>query len=247
MPRRMNTSTNLDSSAAMIKSQARAMCMPPPAAVPLSPQITGFSQSRMDVTMRCHPRWMVRATSPTMRSGAPSGLGGGSLRPLRRSAPVQKCRSPAPVRTTTRTLGSADASSNTTGISSRMYWVRALPASARLMVRRRMPPSSVRSRSSLTGHPSRQARWLSSSMTWFASQARSLAHHQCVEGDGALVFDHEGVDVELGHLARQVEGQALDLEDDVDQGLEVGLGSAPGAGEEREALDLAHHALGLGP
>ena len=49
------------------------------------------------------PVRIMRAASPVTRSGAPSGFGGGAARPARRSAPVQKCFSPAAVITTART------------------------------------------------------------------------------------------------------------------------------------------------
>ncbi len=45
----------------------------------------------------------------------------------------------------------------------------------------------------------------------------------------------------------EVDGQALDPQDHVDQGPKVGLRLAPYAGEEREALDLADHPGGFGP
>jgi hypothetical protein len=56
---------------------------------------------------RCAPVAIILMASPTMRSGAPSGLAGPWLpRSARRSAPVQKCR-PVAVSTTQRTFGSA--------------------------------------------------------------------------------------------------------------------------------------------
>src|SRR5581483_10195930 len=73
MPRRTKTEINLDSSAMTTRSQAKARCMPPPAAVPLTPAITGFSQSMIDCTSRPHPVRMTRAASPTMRSGEHHG------------------------------------------------------------------------------------------------------------------------------------------------------------------------------
>src|SRR5688572_22624270 len=53
------------------------------------------------------------------------------------------------------------------------------------MADRRAPPTSTY----LTGHPSRQARWMSSSVSWFAPQARSLGRHAeaAVEPDGLAV------------------------------------------------------------
>ena len=53
-PRRTNTWMMRASSAAMIRSHASASCMPPPAAVPLSAQITGFSQSRIAADQALH-------------------------------------------------------------------------------------------------------------------------------------------------------------------------------------------------
>ncbi len=111
MPRRTNTSMKVASSAASTRSQASARCIPPPAAVALTAAMTGFSQSRTAAIKRCQPVRIRRAASPTGRSGAPSGRGGpGSCD--RRSAPVQKPFSPAPVTTTARTARSADASSS---------------------------------------------------------------------------------------------------------------------------------------
>ena len=151
MPRRMKTSTNLASSAMTTRSHARARCMPPPAAVPLTPAMTGFSQSRMEVTRRCQPSRIMREASPTTLSGAPSGLGRGGRRPPRRSAPLQNALSPAAVMTTTRTNRSEDASSTQSAMRSRMNWVSALPASGRLRVIQQIPSSIRRVRSLPTG------------------------------------------------------------------------------------------------
>ena len=90
------------SSAMITRSQASARCIPPPAAVPFTPAITGFSQSRTDATSRWKPRWIIRPPSPTIISGAPGGFGEG-VRTSRRSAPVQNPFSPFPVMTTART------------------------------------------------------------------------------------------------------------------------------------------------
>ena len=76
----------------------------------------------------CAPR------RPTTRSGAPSGLGGGAARPVRRSAPVQKCFSPAAVRTIARTSNEPFASARCSIIRLRTAGVIALPASGRLSV-----------------------------------------------------------------------------------------------------------------
>ena len=51
-------------SAITTRSQASTRLAPPPAAVPFTAAITGFSQSRIDVTSRCQPRRTSRATSP---------------------------------------------------------------------------------------------------------------------------------------------------------------------------------------
>ena len=151
MPRRMKTSTNLASSAITTRSQASARCIPPPAAVPLTPAMTGFSQSRMEVTRPCQPSLIMRDASPTTLSGASSGFGRGGSRPPRRSAPVQKAFSPAAVMTTTRTNRSDEASRTQAAIWSRMNWVMAFPASGRLRVIQQMPSSIRRSRSSPAG------------------------------------------------------------------------------------------------
>jgi hypothetical protein len=127
--------------------------MPPPAAVPLTPAITGFSQSRIDVTTVCQPSMIMRAASPTTLSGASPGFGRGARWPPRRSAPVQKAVSPAPVMTTARTKRSDDASLTHSAMRSRMNWVSALPASGRLIVIQQIPSSIRRSRSVPTGSP----------------------------------------------------------------------------------------------
>ena len=66
----------------------------------LSAAITGFWQSWIDAMSVWNPERIISTAWPTTKSGAPSGRTGGSGR-TRRSAPVQKCRSPAPVSTTT--------------------------------------------------------------------------------------------------------------------------------------------------
>ena len=151
MPRRTKTSTNLASSAITTRSQASARCIPPPAAVPLTPAMTGFSQSRMEVTRLCQPSRIIRDASPTTFWGASSGFGRGGSWPPRRSAPEQKAFSPAAVMTTTRTNRSDDASRTHSAIWSRMNWVMAFPASGRLRMIQQMPSSTRRIRSSPAG------------------------------------------------------------------------------------------------
>ena len=141
---------NLASSAASTRSQARARCIPPPAAVAFTAAITGFSQSMTEETSRCQPVRMSRAASPTARAGAPSGRGNPGTA-ARRSAPVQKPFSPAPVSTTTLTPRSAEASSSQEMICSRIGVVMALPASGRLRVIQTTPSRTVRSTSGCSG------------------------------------------------------------------------------------------------
>ncbi len=86
----------------MTRSAASASIAPPPAAVPLSAAITGFWQSWIDSISRWKPVRIMWKAEPTTMSGAPSGFSGIGGR-IRRSEPVQKWRSPAPVSTTTRT------------------------------------------------------------------------------------------------------------------------------------------------
>ena len=93
----------------MTRSAARASIAPPPAAVPLSATITGFWQSWIDSIRRWKPVRIMWTAEPTTMSGAPSGFGAAGGR-TRRSEPVQKCRSPAPVRTMARTARSECAS-----------------------------------------------------------------------------------------------------------------------------------------
>src|SRR3954452_15402435 len=133
MPRRTKTGTSLAVSAITTRSQARARCMPAPAAVPLTAAITGFSQSRAAMTTRCQPAAMLRATSPCARFGAPSGFSGVGTG-TRRSAPVQNARSPAPVSTTARTCRSALASASASTSASRVFQSSALCTSCRSSV-----------------------------------------------------------------------------------------------------------------
>ena len=102
-PRRTNTWMMRACSAAITRSQASTIDAPPPATVPLSAAITGTSQSAIAPVRRWMPVRIARAASPATRSGAPSGLSGITMPPARRSAPVQKCFSPAAVITTQRT------------------------------------------------------------------------------------------------------------------------------------------------
>ncbi len=85
------------------------------------------------------------------RVGRPLGSRVRGAAPARRSAPVQKALSPAPVMTTTRTSRSADASWTHSPIWSRMALVIAFPASGRLSVIRATPSSICRSTSSPAG------------------------------------------------------------------------------------------------
>src|SRR3954464_5574520 len=152
MPRRTNTGTSFALSAMTTRSQARARCMPAPAAVPLTAAITGFSQSRTAVTTRCQPVAMLRATSPCPRFGAPSGFSGVGTG-TRRSAPVQNARSPAPVSTTARTCRSALASASASTSASRVFQSSALCTSGRCNVRVRTPPSRSARRPSQRATP----------------------------------------------------------------------------------------------
>ena len=68
--------------------------------------------------------------------GRVGGRAGSGFWALPRPAPVQKCFSPAPVRTTARTPSVADSSSNTSARWSRMSGVSEFPASGRLSVTR---------------------------------------------------------------------------------------------------------------
>ena len=77
--------------------------------MPLSATITGFWQSWIDSISRWNPVRIMWIAVPTTMSGAPSGFGANGGR-MRRSEPVQKCRSPAPVSTMARTVRSACAS-----------------------------------------------------------------------------------------------------------------------------------------
>jgi hypothetical protein len=83
---------------------------PPPAAVPLSATITGFSQSWMRCISVSNPRRIMLIAVPATRSGALSGWGLAGCGTVR-SAPVQKWRSPAAVSTMARTARSTCASS----------------------------------------------------------------------------------------------------------------------------------------
>jgi hypothetical protein len=109
-PRRTKIWMILALSAAMTRSAASVSIAPPPAAVPFSATITGFSQSWIRCINVSKPRRIMLIAVPTTRSGAPSGfafMGCGTDR----SAPVQKCRSPAAVSTIARTATSTCASS----------------------------------------------------------------------------------------------------------------------------------------
>src|SRR4051812_33790552 len=151
MPRRTNTGTSFALSAMTTRSQARARCMPAPAAVPLTAAITGFSQSRTAVTTRCQPVAMLRATSPCARLGAPSGFSGVGTG-TRRSAPVQNARSPAPVSTTARTCRSALASASASTSASRVFQSSALCTSCRSSVSVSTPLSRATASPSPTEH-----------------------------------------------------------------------------------------------
>ena len=141
MPRRTKTSMNLALSAAITRSAAKAMWAPMPAAVPLTAAMTGFSQSMIEATRRWAPRLMLRPTSPSAFSGASSGPGFTGMRETRRSAPVQKCFSPAAVMTTARTLRSPLAASMSSMVRLRWSGVMALAASGRFSVSHATPSS----------------------------------------------------------------------------------------------------------
>ena len=131
----------------------RLEAAPMPAAVPLTAQMTGFSQSMIDATRRWAPRLMLRPTSPSTLSGASAGPGLTGITDTRRSAPVQKCRSPAAVMTTHRMLRSFDAPSMREMVRLRWSGVMALAASGRLRVRVATPLSAISKRMSVPRIP----------------------------------------------------------------------------------------------
>ena len=158
------------------------------------------------------------------RAGCRRGCG------TERSAPVQKCRSPAAVSTMARTSRSQCASRN----------VLDQPVA-----------HVVRDRVALVGAVDRQPQHAvlelatSSSSTFTPSGTGftvHLLHHQCVEGDRAARPHDQRVDVELAHVAGEVEREALHLHDRVDERVDVdGLGAAD-AFEQLEALELGERA-----
>ena len=103
-PRRTNTWMMRAVSAAMTRSAASASIAPPPAAVPLSATITGFSQSWIASMRRWNPVRIMLIAGADDHVGRALGLRRASAAGPRRSTPVQKCRSPAPVSTIARTL-----------------------------------------------------------------------------------------------------------------------------------------------
>ncbi len=147
-PRRTNTWMIFALSAAITRSAARTSIEPPPAAVPFNATMTGFSQSCIACMSCWNPPRIMFIAPPTTRSGASLGLSVRIGCGTERSAPVQKCFSPAAVNTTARTLRFACASRNALVSASRRYHGIALPLSARLMVSHSTPFSTRVCRSS---------------------------------------------------------------------------------------------------
>ncbi|OGL20020.1 MAG: hypothetical protein A3K12_13100 [Candidatus Rokubacteria bacterium RIFCSPLOWO2_12_FULL_71_19] len=119
-PRREKISEKRAVSAATIRSQPSARLQPPPAATPLTLAMTGLG-------MRCS----ASATSATCRMAVIGGPCTGG--PAERSAPEQKA-SPAPVMTSTRSVGLAATSRNTASSSFHMAPFMAFFFSGRLSV-----------------------------------------------------------------------------------------------------------------
>ena len=116
--------------------------------MPWTAAITGFSQSRIELTVPIAPRVIMRRVSPTTRSGWPSGSST-AARWVRRSAPVQKNRPVAAI-TTQRIAWSSFARSIHSANCLRCSWVTAFPISGRFSVTRRMPSSTAKMISSLS-------------------------------------------------------------------------------------------------
>ena len=128
IPRETSGRPTLAPSTATRISHASASSQPPPKAKPLMAAITGLL-SRAIISVSLISIFACRAaTTPTFSWAA-------SLRSL----PAENDRSPAPVRITTRTSGSARMAVTASMSSSRIWRLRAFSTSGRFRVRYAMP------------------------------------------------------------------------------------------------------------
>ena len=141
-PRRTSGSPKVASSAATTRSQARASSVPPPRAKPDTAATVGSGQRRTAANPR---RNTSRCTNQPWSSKPARCL---------RSAPTQKARSPAPVRTTARTRGSVPSGSTASARSAASSVEIAFSASGRSRVTvATRSTTSTRTRPVIWGRP----------------------------------------------------------------------------------------------
>jgi hypothetical protein len=122
LPTRGPTCPKTAVSAAIVKSQITCSTWPPPIAKPFTMAMTGFGMARMTP---CRPCMSMPMPVPVPYPLAPRS---------RWSPPAENALSPAPVRTTTPTSGSAQAARKAAISSSTVVARKALRTSGRLIV-----------------------------------------------------------------------------------------------------------------